>query len=156
MADHKNVQFGIADIRLVEFFVDESKTIEAAFDLNYKTDINFHVAENVIRINITATFMRKENREIFMRGNVETIFTINDLKSYAIKKADGKDAIDLPDGVWVTLFSLSYSHARALLAHCSGRSQFVGLLLPIINPTAEFKKLFAQQLQKDSEIDTAK
>jgi hypothetical protein len=150
MAEQKNIEFGITDIRLTEFFVDESKRKVPGLNLNYRTDINLEIPQNVLRISIAPTFTDKESSETIMRGKVETVFAIKEMKTYSRVREDGGEIIDFPEHFWVTLFSISFSHTRALLAHSAGRTAFAAILLPVINPTTEFRKLFAQQLQKDS------
>jgi hypothetical protein len=83
-----------------------------------------------------------------MRGKVETIFTIKDMKNFASNRPGGEEVVDLPEPFWVTLFSLAFSHARASIAMFSGRTKYGGLLLPVINPTLEFRKIFAGELKK--------
>jgi len=63
---------------------------------------------------------------------------------------DGKEAVDLPDPLWVTLFSISFTHARAMLAHSSAGTKYGHMIMPLINPEQEFKKIFKQELERNS------
>ena len=147
----EKIEFGIKGIRLTEFFADESKKKSSDLNLNYRTDINLEIPQSLLRISISPTYSDKDSGDILMRGTVETVFSIKDMQTYARMKEDGSQILDFPEPFWVTVFSISFSHTRALLAHSAGRSAFDAFLLPVINPTVEFRKLFAHQLQKKSE-----
>ena len=137
--------------RSIEFFVDESKKKPSDLNLNYRTDIHLEIPQNILRVSIAPAFSDKVSNETFMRGKVETVFSIKEMKTYTRVRDDGREIMDFPEHFWVALFSISFSHTRALMAHSAGRSAYDEFLLPVINPTEEFRKLFAQQLQKNSD-----
>ena len=73
-----------------------------------------------------------------------TGFYIKEMKSYTRIQENGQEAIDIPEPLWVTLFSIAFTHARAILARSSAGTKFTELLMPVINPQQEFQKLFGQ------------
>jgi hypothetical protein len=54
----------------------------------------------------------------------------------------------LPDNLWISLFSIAFTHARAIIAKSSAGTKYGHMLLPIINPVQEFKNLFGPHLQE--------
>lgn len=145
MTEKKAIEFAIDDIRLLEFFVDESKNVGKTFNINYSIDIGMDIPNDILRISIAAFCKEQEGDVVFMRGNVETIFSIRNMNLYAF--SDDRPGIDLPREFMITLFSISFSHARAILAQSSGRVKFSTILLPIIDPVLEFNKMFPDSLK---------
>ena len=82
-----------------------------------------------------------------MNGAVETWFSIKDISEYVSKKKNGNSVVNFPQPFWLTLFSIAFSHARAVLAIASARTKFRDYLLPIINPSEEFKKSFPGEVE---------
>lgn len=150
MADNRPIQFGIREIKELEFFVDEWKDIDGSFDFNYNVDILPDINAGLLRIVITVNYFKTSSRELFLRGKVLTGFYIKDMKSYARAYESGQEGIDIPEQVWVTLFSIAFTHARAILARSSAGTKFTGLLMPVINPQQEFQKLFGKFLKPET------
>lgn len=150
MADNRPIQFGIREIKELEFFVDEWKDIDGSFDFNYNVDILPDINAGLLRIVITVNYFKTSSRELFLRGKVLTGFYIKDMKSYARAHESGQEGIDIPEQVWVTLFSIAFTHARAILARSSAGTKFTGLLMPVINPQQEFQKLFGKFLKPET------
>jgi hypothetical protein len=55
-----------------------------------------------------------------MRGKVETVFSIKEMKTYTRVREDGTEIMDFPEHFWVALFSISFSYTRTLIAHSAG------------------------------------
>lgn len=146
MSENKTIQFGIREIKELEFFVDEWKDIDGSFDFNYNVDIFPETNVELLRIVITANYLKTSSKELFLKGKVLTSFFIKDMKTYARKHESGQEGIDIPEPVWVTLFSIAFTHARAILARSAAGTKFSGLLMPVINPPQEFRKLFGKFL----------
>lgn len=141
------IGFAIKSIKETEFFVDESLPLDAQIDHVVNAGLEIRTNQNEINFIIFSRFKRKESDEDYLRGKTISTFVFQDLKSREIKKPDGKYAVDLPNPLWITLFSLSYSHARAMLARSAAGTSLSHLLLPIINPDEQFKKIFATELE---------
>ena len=82
-----------------------------------------------------------------MKGRTATTFLIRNMLEYS-RTINDHEEIDLPDPVWITMFSVAFSHARALLAKSSSGTRYGHMLMPLINPEQEFYKLFGPALEK--------
>jgi hypothetical protein len=131
MPDNK-IDITVRSIKEIEFFVDEEIDIEnqeVVFDLAAFYDINFE--EELLKYEISPSFSKKgESKTIFMKNKVSTIFHLKGMKNF--KSQDGK--INLPDQVFITVLSISITHARALLAKSAAGTRFSKYHVPIVNP----------------------
>ncbi len=150
--DPKRIEWAINGIKELEFFVDEELELGPSFDFNYTVEVIPDPPENKLHLTILARYMKKESSEIFMRGKVKTTYLIKDLSSLSKKLLDNKDAVDLPDQLWIAFFSIAFTHARAILAKSSAGTKYSHMLLPAINPEKEFKKLFGKFINEQSSI----
>ena len=141
------IEFAIKEIRELEFFVNEEARLRDAFDLNYHVNISVRVAVESIVISVGADFLVKEDMSLFMKGRTATTFLIRNMLEYS-RTINDHEEIDLPDPVWITMFSVAFSHARALLAKSSSGTRYGHMLMPLINPEQEFYKLFGPALEK--------
>ena len=141
------IEFAIKQIRELEFFVNEDAGLSDAFDLNYHVDISVRVPVESIVISVAADYLVKEDKTPLMKGRTATTFLIRNLSKYS-KKINDKEAVDLPDPLWITMFSVAFSHTRALLAKSSSATRYGHMLMPLINPEQEFYKLFGPTLDK--------
>src|SRR5690606_415075 len=141
------IHFGIKEIREVEFLVNEQIEITPSYDFNYKIEIATRIPEEAVTFMITANFLTHGKQELFMKGKTATTFHIKDLKSHSKIVAE-KEMVDLPDALLITMFSISFSHARALLAKSSAGSKYSHMLIPLINPDQEFRRVFGPNLEK--------
>ncbi len=144
----KQINFGIQQIKELEFFIDESVNIGEAFDFNYHVELRNEVEHERVIFTITANYFLNKTTEAFMKGKSSTVFLIKDMKNHSRKLSNGSDAVDLPDPLWITLFSIAFTHARALLAKSSSGTKYSHMLMPLINPEHEFIKIFGNHLNK--------
>jgi hypothetical protein len=140
------IHFAVKEIKELEFFVNEGVPLFDSFDYNYQVNVLHSIPAETIMIIITANYLLPQKTEHFMKGRTATTFLIRNLKNY-VKTINEKEAIDLPDALLVTLFSISFSHARALLAKSSAGTKFSHMLMPLINPEQEFKKFLRNHLE---------
>lgn len=150
MADKRQIQFGIREIKELEFFADELKDAGESFDFNYHVDIVLDTKVELLRIEITVNYLNTTSKDVFLRGKVITSFYMKDMKAFARIDDNGQEGIDIPEAVWVTLFSLAFTHARAILARSSAGTKFANMLMPVINPQEEFQKLFGKFLKSET------
>lgn len=143
----QQILFAIKEIKEQEFFVNESLELGSAYDFNYRVDIATSIPNDTIAISITANYLVTQQQDVLMKGKTATTFLIQNLKQYS-RKTDDREGVDLPDPLLITLFSISFSHARALLSKSSAGTKFSHMLMPLINPDTEFKKIFAQEFSK--------
>jgi preprotein translocase subunit SecB len=145
----QQVKYAIKSVRQVEYFIDESKTLENEVVFNLNSTIELVVPKNEVRFTISVVYQTKGMLEDLLRGRVTSVFSIENMKERA-SYVDGKELVDLPDDLLVTLFSISFSHARALIASSVAGTQFNDLILPLIDPAVEFKKIFGKELKKNN------
>ncbi len=141
------IHYAIKSIKETEFFVDESVELEPQCDLTYNANIQTKVDAEEIHYTIMVSYSSKSTKLDFMRGKTVSVFLIKDLKNYVPKNAT-LEGVDLPDPLWISMFSISFTHARALLAKSAAATKYAHMMLPLIDPEKEFRKLFAQQLAK--------
>ncbi len=140
----KDFQIGIKKIKDIEFFIDEEVDIkdltQVSIGFELKTNINpdEHTIEMVFAVLYTDNI---ENKTI-LKIRTSNVFLVPDLLTF--KKKD-EMVFDIPEGILVTLLSLSISHTRALLAKNANGTKFSDLNLPIVNPTDIYNKLFPKK-----------
>ena len=140
------IGFGIKTVKETEFYANESLALDTQIDLVTNAGLDIRIEENEIHLFVSAVYKRKGTGEEYMRGKTISIFLFENLKSRERVK-DGKSAIDLPDPLWVTLFSISYSHARAMLAKSAAGTKFGQMILPLVDPEEHFKNIFKKELE---------
>ena len=148
MQDSKPIEWAIKEIKEMEFIVNETIDVGSLIDTNYTVDVLPVVGEEKIQMSITFSYLKNETKEVVMKSKVMTTYLIRDLKSKVKKTDNNIDAVDLPDQLWIALFSIAFTHTRAILARSSAGSKYGHMLMPAINPEIEFKKIFGGRLQK--------
>lgn len=141
------VAYAIKSVKETEYFVDETMELEEQYDFHYNATIQSKVEADEVQLSISVNYRKKGTAIDFLRGRTISVFFIKDMKSRASIK-DGKETVDLPNPLWVTLFSISFTHARAMLARSAGGTKYGHLIMPLINPEVEFKKLFGEHVQQ--------
>jgi hypothetical protein len=147
----KQIHWSIVEIKETEFFVDESSNPKQV-NFGYQIVLDIKAPESLVCFSIIATYVNAANSEVVLKSKSHTSFGIKNMESFTKKDEHGKDAVDLPDAMWISLFSMAYSHARALLAKSAGPTIFKSFLLPPINPEAEFKKLFGPHIKEAAKL----
>lgn len=135
-----DIHFGIREIKELEFFVDEQQRVKGAFDFNYSVDVFVNIKSALVTMVVNASYFRNPDKKLFLKGKVSTSFFIKDMKAYV----RDRDGIDIPEQLWVTFFGIAFTHARAILARSSAGTRFAGMLMPVIDPQREFKRLFGK------------
>ncbi len=148
VSEHNKVTFGIRDIRELEFFVDESKDANRKVDLKFDVGISTDIKSDLIGITITGSYLHAETKDTVLKGKVVTLFSVKDMSSFRGPLKNDQETVNLPDDVWVTLFSIAFTHCRAIFARSAAGTKFSHFILPVINPRVEFEKLFGTLAQK--------
>lgn len=143
------IQYAIKSVKETEFFTDESLELEAQVDLNYNASIQTKLETEEVLVTIMVSYSSKTTRHDFLRSKVVSSFIIKDMKNY-VPAGSSSAGIDLPDPLWVAMFGISFSHARALLAKSAAATKYAHMTLPLIDPEKEFRKLFAKELEKNA------
>lgn len=145
MAESNPVQFSIKEIKELEFFVDESNEIGEKIDFHYSVDILPDANKELLKITITANYIDKSSKNVFLKGKVATSFSLPEIKSYLKKNVNDKEELNLPEQAYILFFGIAFTHARAVLARCGAGTRFADLLMPVINPEREFRRLFGEK-----------
>lgn len=94
--------------------------------------------KNEIFFEINTSLTNKKTKENIIQHTGKTTFSIQNLESTYRKESDN---FDIPDGLIVQLYALSFSHSRALLAVELNRTVFKDKFhLPVVDPTNILKK----------------
>ena len=150
-SERKQIHWSILEIKETEFFVDDSAK-PGQVNFGYQVVLDIKVAESLVSFSIIATYVNATTNEVVLKSKSFTSFRIKNMESFTKKDEKGQDAVDLPDELWIALFSMAYSHARALLAKSAGPTIFKTLIIPPINPESEFKKLFGQHIKDAAKL----
>lgn len=150
MSADTQIYFAIGEIKELEFFVNENIELSTSYDFKYHVELRNDIAQKKIFFTITANYSINGSQDVFMKGKSSTVFLIKDFDRY-VRTTDGVQGVDLPDPLWITLFGIAFTHARALLAKSSAGTRYSHMLMPLISPEAEFKKLFGQHLKPSSQ-----
>ncbi len=145
-SEPRQIHWSILEIKETEFFVDESAK-PGQVNFGYQVVLDIKVPESLVSFSIIATYVNAATNDVVLKSKSHTSFGIKDMESFTKKDEKGQDAVDLPDALWISLFSMAYSHARALLARSAGPTIFKAFIIPPINPEAEFKKLFGPHMK---------
>jgi len=144
------VNIGIKKIKDTEFFVDEAIVLSDPFTANigFELTTNVNLAEKTIELLLTAFFTVQEHSTLFMKIKTSNVFMVQEVEEFMNTE---KKVFNIPDNIMVTLFSLSISHTRALLAKNALGTKFSEIYLPIINPTEILKQIMGIHLSKNGE-----
>lgn len=113
----------------VTILFEKEENLKVNLDVNM--GISLEKAEIFFEINTSLS--NSENNESIIIHTGKTTFSVQNLES-TYSKEDEK--FDLPDGLIVQLYALSYSHARALLSVELNRTVYKDVFyLPVIDPT---------------------
>jgi hypothetical protein len=105
-------------------------------DMNVGFGISAEKSEMYFEIN--TSLREKSFDESIIKHTGKTTFSIKNLEKVYHKE---EDKFDIPDGLIVQLYALSYSHSRALLSVELSKTIYKDkFYLPVINPSDILKK----------------
>ena len=136
MSSETIFEFGILEIRDLGFSVNEDIAIPTPVAWKNAITFEFNLEENWVLFIVTVGFIDDKENE-FINGKVLTRFFVNDLKLYHNTKHP--NIISFPDDQDITLYSLAFTHARAILAKNLSGSKYEHVFIPIVNPSEYFK-----------------
>ena len=142
------LEFGILRILDCGFSIEELIGNEPNIDIGYGMSFVFSVENNWIQFAIRTDFKQVDTDIIFFSGTVSTRFGVNNLKQ--LEDEDGK--ITFPQGFLETLFGITFSHMRAILAKNVAGSRFSNIIVPLINPKSLFNELLQGNIEKLKEF----
>lgn len=133
------VEIGILEITDLGFSINRKSKPSKVFSINFNVEFHFDAKENWIEFIVIPTYSNKDTNEVAFHGSVLTKFVVKDLLNFM----EG-DLLKLPEGALVTLYSMAYTHTRAIMSKNLKGTLFQNQLLPIIDPDHMLKNLFPQ------------
>lgn len=140
---NETISFGVARIKDLAFEIDETANVDEKLtsQVTFNNAMSFSLEQGQIHFVIDVRFFTdKVENSTFLRGKAQTTFFVENMQKFV--KEDTNE-IDLPHDALVAMFSISFSHTRALVAKASMGSRYNNLYLPLINP----KELLESMLQ---------
>lgn len=133
-------EIGISKIKDIEFLVDESIAVSSpdAISINFEVNLNVNAELKMLDLVLTVKYLYNGEQN-FLKIKTSNVFLVPSFDQ--LGKDDNGDLL-LPDGLLVTMLSLSISHTRALLAKNSLGTKFSDYYLPIVNPAELAADLF--------------
>ncbi|TDO03148.1 hypothetical protein [Sunxiuqinia elliptica] len=131
-----SVKFNFEDYN--EDIIDELFRAEDALGLYINTSLKIDKENSIITIDIATKLVNNNDDKTIISHTGRTSYHVKGLdKVYDIEP----DSFDLPDDFTIQLYSLAYSHSRALLStELSPTNYRDKYFLPVINPSQFIKK----------------
>jgi len=127
----QSIKFNFEDYS--EKVIDELFSTKDSLSLNLNTALKFDHDTSTVTIDIASNLINNSNKSIIISHTGRTSFHLQELDKVYNKEAD---SYKLPNGLIVQLYSLAYTHARALLASELNSTSFRDkYFLPIIDPS---------------------
>ena len=123
------IEIGILKIKDLGFMINDSIDPGEESQIQYNLDLNYNLDEDWIEFTIEAEFRDSLTEKSYLNGKVLTRFQVKNLKNFI-----NPQGINLPPEIMTTMFSMSFTHTRAILAKNTVGSKFGDAYLPIINP----------------------
>ncbi len=122
----------------------EDKNIETLFNGQNMLTINMNITLNIdkekssITIDVTTELIENANEKVLIEHSGRTIYQVKGLEGVHDVE---NDQYDIPDELLIQLYSIAYSHSRALLATEISPTMYKDkYFLPVINPSELIKK----------------
>ncbi len=122
----------------------EDENIETLFNgqdmlvINMNITLNIDKEKSSITIDIATELIEKSNEKVLIKHSGRTIYQVKGLEGVHDVE---NDQYDIPDELLIQLYSIAYSHSRALLAtEISPTIYKDKYFLPVINPSELIKK----------------
>ncbi|HEY5326835.1 MAG TPA: hypothetical protein VIJ27_07530 [Mucilaginibacter sp.] len=140
--ENQSPPFGFNVLRVFDsvFFVEEAnEPKQDDVQIRYSLGLHTDVEESWVQYNIRVDFWT-DTTKVFVTGTVVTKFGIDNLKAF-IKD----DNLAWPPNVLETMFSIAFTHTRALLAKNMAPTRFSNYIVPLINHVTVFNQLMQTQ-----------
>jgi hypothetical protein len=137
-------QFGFEVQRIIDcgFMIEEAIVPETGdVQIGYGMGFFYDVEASYVNIGIRTDFKTASSNAMFMTGTVATRFWVDNMKGFA----DKNGVVEFPDGMLPALFSIAFSHMRAIISKNVSGSRFTNIIVPIVNPN----ELFVELLQRN-------
>jgi hypothetical protein len=153
--ENQSPAFGFNVLRIFDsvFFVEEAHDPKKEdVQISYAMAIHPDIEESWVQFNIRVDFSTADIK-VFATGTVITKFGVTNLKQFV-----KDDYLVWPANVLETMFSISFTHTRALLAKNMAPTRFSDYIVPLINHIPLFNELMKTQqgFEGAAKIDTEK
>ncbi len=139
MSKEQQVGLGIAKIKELAFSINSADLLPGQLSFAFGFYVEFDQNANTFEIQISADLKEEESKEVLVHIKVSNLFLIQDLIKFYDEKTN---SLDLPDGLLITMLSISFTHTRALMAKNTAGTIYEKHLIPIINPSDMAKEVF--------------
>ena len=145
-AKKENLGYRVSQIHSLKFsFKDiEPERLNRIFEaqnalaLNTNTSLNIDKDKSTITIDINTILIDNQKEDVLVEHSGRTVYVVKGLDT--AYNEDGNN-FNLPDGLIIQLFSIAYSHTRALLAtEISPTIYKDKYILPIVDPKGFLQK----------------
>ncbi len=156
MAENETMSIGITKIKDFAFTINESlyRGEKEPVSIDFENNISLKKEENQLSLIFGVVYYYPDtpSNTVLLTAKIENVFLIENLNKFV----DAKGDITFPRQMWVTIVSLSVTHARALIAkNCAG-TVLQSTLLPIVNPVELTTNLFqAHALQNEAKQESS-
>lgn len=142
-------RFAISKIEDLGFSILRLKSVPKNIKVGYGVELNFEEEENIVEFTIKASFTDFQTKEVFLSGKVLTQFRVMNLSKFS-NKID--DTYEFPGDSMVMLFSMAFTHNRAILAKNVSGSIYSNIIIPVVDPKAVLADLLNHQLEDHEEF----
>lgn len=154
----KELQYGLHAIKKLTSYINSPDILtvkninEEKIGIRKGFQIGFDYSSGILTIKVITDFLcRADAPEPVMLFGATMLCEYKFLKYEKIIKKTTDNQVDIPDGLLVTLMSVSYSTCRGILAVLTAGTDYSNILLPLVNP-AEFKDMLQSiQVEKKPE-----
>lgn len=138
MAEEIEIGFGIQRIHNLMTYINEIESFDIDnLSIAYGLEFNFNLDTNSVFFVIAVKISLKENDFTIIESKVLTEFIVENLKKYV----EVDETLSIPTEAVETMFSISFTHTRAILSQTTNGSKFQKIILPIVNPRDLLKKI---------------
>lgn len=148
-AKKENLGYKVSQIHSLKFSFKDieperlNRIFEAqnALGLNTSTSLNIDKEKSTITIDINTILIDNQKEDVLVEHSGRTVYVV---KGLDIAYNEDDNNFNIPDGLIIQLFSIAYSHTRALLAtEISPTIYKDKYILPVVDP-----KVFLQKDEK--------
>jgi len=136
------IEYKVSRISSIKFFHEQIeqreldklfKAKEKGLAINLNIGSKTELSTSTMTIDITTKLSRQSDNQVLVEHTGRTAFEVKGLKNIYDKE---KERINFPDGLLIQIYSIAYTHARALLAvELSPTVYKDKYFLPVVDPS---------------------
>ena len=122
-------------------FINENPNVRFAVNNN----LRFSVENNIINLTLLVSYNHLET-DPFLVMEIENIFELTKLNKFIpLHTAVTPNEMNIPENILITIASVSFSHARALMGHHIAGTFAQGTYLPIVDERDFARNIFGKE-----------